>query len=239
MRRALRQEANFGCAICGNPLIQIHHIIPWSQNPQHNPSDMIVLCPNHHAKADAREYPEKYLRECKLNPHNICVITDAFFVGTENLTVSIASNKFVNISRILVVDDFDIISITKESQCPQLNVNFFDEFGRWAAIILDNQWYVDRSYVWDIDYKPKHLILRWGPRKISLEVEISDDVVFIRGNLYFNGCRIEATQEDLFLGGRSAIQMRGCIAEGAGLDAGGTAIALSTGRIPFSDSLRR
>jgi hypothetical protein len=132
-----------------------------------------------------------------------------------------------------VVDDFDVISITKEDQFPQLNVNFFDEFGRWAAIILDNQWYVDRSCVWDIDYKPKHLVLRWKPRKISLEVKISDDVVFIRGNLYFNGFRIEATQDDLFLRQRSMIQMRDCITTGAGLDAGGTAIALSTGKIPF------
>ena len=239
MRRALRQEANFGCVICGNPLVQIHHIIPWSQNPQHNPADMIALCPNHHAKADAREYPEKHLRECKLSPHNTGVVTDAFFVGTDKLTVSIASNKFVNMSRILAVDDFDIISITKEGQCPQLNVNFFDEFGRWAAIILDNQWYVDRRCVWDIDYKPKHLVLRSKPRKISLEVEISDDVVFIRGNLYFNGYKIKATQEDLFLGGRSMIQMRGCTAEGGGFEASGTAIALSTGGIPFSDSLRR
>lgn len=201
--------------------------------------DMIALCPNHHARADAREYPEEYLRECKLNPHNISVVNDAFFVGTENLTVSIASNRFVNMSRILVVDDFDIISLTKEGHCPQLSVNFFDEFGRWAAIILDNQWYVDRSCVWDIDYKPKHLILRSRPRKISLEVEISDDVIFIRGNLYYNGCRIEATQEDLFLGERRMIQMRGCITEGVGLGAGGTAIALSTGRPPFTDSPRR
>jgi len=199
---------------------------------------MIALCPNHHAKADAREYPEEYLRECKLNPHNISVVTDVFFVGTKNLTVSVASNKFVDIPRILVVDDFDIISITREDQCPQLNVNFFDKFGRWVAIILDNHWYVDRSCVWDIDYKPKHLILKCRPRKISLEVEISNDVVFIRGNLYFNGYRIEATQDDLFLGERSTIQMRGCITKGAGLDAGGTAIALSTGRAPFSDSLR-
>ncbi len=70
-----------------------------------------------------------------------------------------------------------------------------------------------------------------------MEVEISDDVVFIRGNLCFSGFRIEATQDDLFLGQRSMIQMRDCTTRGAGLDAGGTAIALSTGKIPFSDSL--
>jgi len=232
MRRTLRQEANFGCVICGNPLIQIHHIIPWSQNPQHNPKDMVVLCPNHHVKADRREYPEKYLRESKLNPHNTSVVVDAFFIGTDNLTVSVASNKFVNISRILVVDDFDLISVTKEDRFPQLNVNFFDEYGRWAAIILENQWYADRKCMWDIDYKPKHLILRCQPRRISLEVEISEDVVFIRGHLYFNGVRIEATRDDLFLGERSMIHMRGCVVEGAGLQAGGTAIALSSGKRP-------
>jgi hypothetical protein len=211
----------------------MHHIIPWSQNPQHNPRDMIALCPNHHERADAKEYPDEYLRECKLNPHNTSVVTDAFFVGTENLTVSIASNRFTNIPRILVVDDFDIISLTKEDQCPQLNVNFFDEYDRWVANILENQWCVERKCVWDIEYKPKHLILRSRPRKISFEVKISDDVVFIYGDLFFNSYKIEATEEDLFLDGRS-IQMRGCMAEGVGLDTDAMGMNLSTGRTPFS-----
>jgi hypothetical protein len=187
IRRALRQEVNFGCAICGCPLLEMHHIIPWRQTHQHNPSDIIALCPTHAHRADMGEYDENYLRELKKSPHNQTMVKDAFAVQTKNLTVSIASNKFVNTSRVLVVDDFDIISVTKESLYPQFDVNFFDKFGRWIAIIYQNQWYVDRRLVWDIKYIPRHLTLKCEPRQISLDLKIVRNVVFIRGNLFFNG----------------------------------------------------
>lgn len=47
---------------------------------------------------------------------------------------------FIDTKRILVVDDFDIISISKEDQIPQINVNFFDRCDRWIATILENEW---------------------------------------------------------------------------------------------------
>jgi hypothetical protein len=188
---------------------------------------MIVLCPNHHERADMREYPREYLYECKRRPHNVSVVADAFFTGAQRLTVSIASNRFTNISRILTVDDFDIISVTKEGSCPLLNVNFFDERGNWPAIIEQNHWYVDRRLVWDVEYRPRHLILRLSPRRISLDVEIVNDVVFVKGDLYHNGYRIEATQNDMYLGGR-AIQMRGCVAESEDFSETANGLSIST-----------
>jgi len=156
------------------------------------------------------EYDDAYLRELKKTPHNLTMISDAFNVQSESLIVSIASNKFINTPRILVVDYFDIISVTKEDQFPLLDVNFFDKYGRWIAIINQNQWYVDRKLVWDIEYKPKHLVIRCRPREISLDVKIIYDIVFIKGNLFFNGYKIEATDNDLFLGGKGAITLHGC-----------------------------
>jgi len=175
------------------------------------------------------EYDEAYLFELKRSPHNLIVVNDAFFIGTEDITVSLASNRFVNTPRILTVDEFDIISVTKEDRYPQLDVNFFDEFDRWIAIIEQNQWYVDRRLVWDVEYRPRHLTLRCEPRRISFDIRIVDDVIFIRGDLYFNGYRIEATEDDLFLGGRSVITMRGCTSVNAS-----AGIGITTGRPPFS-----
>lgn len=51
VKRELRQEANFGCAICGFPLIEYHHIEYFSDEEHNDPSRMIALCPNHHSAA--------------------------------------------------------------------------------------------------------------------------------------------------------------------------------------------
>lgn len=172
------------------------------------------------------EYDDAYLRELKKAPHNLTMISDAFTVQSEDLTASIASNRFINTPRILVVDDFDIISVTKENQYPLLDVNFFDKYGRWIAIINQNQWYVDRKLIWDMEYKPKHLVIRCKPREISLDVKVTDDIVFIKGDLFFNGYKIEATDNDLYLGGKSAITLHGCT-----MHSGAVGISIQTGRI--------
>lgn len=175
-----------------------------------------------------KEYDDSYLRELKKSPHNLTIVSDAFAVQTKDLTVSIASNKFINTPRILVVDEFDIISVTKGNQFPQLDINFFDKFDQWIAIIQQNQWYVDRRIIWDIEYKPRHLTLRCKPRQISLDVKIIDDIVYLRGHLYFNGYKIEATKNNLFLGGKKVLTIR----RGTFVDLA-VGISVSTGRPPF------
>ena len=52
VKRELRQEVNFGCAICGAPLLEYHHIIPYSEAEHHDPDHMVAVCPNHHRLSD-------------------------------------------------------------------------------------------------------------------------------------------------------------------------------------------
>jgi hypothetical protein len=229
LRRQLRQEVNFGCAICGTPIIEIHHITPWSEIKAHVPSEMVALCPTDHERADEREYSREYLREVKQNPHNKRVVNYDFKIQTNSLAVNIASNTFINTPRVLTVDNFDIVSITSDGKYPLLNINLFDEFDNWIAIIQDNQWFVDRRFVWDIAYVPRHLILRCAPRNIVLDLKIEDDTIFLNGTLFFNGFKIEAKQDELLLGGRNQMMMTGCTFENA---PGGCGI--STGEPPFS-----
>lgn len=68
VRRILRQEANFGCAYCGTPLIQYHHIIPYSEEEHQNPDHMIALSPTCHSEADAGTIKRVKLYDLKTNP---------------------------------------------------------------------------------------------------------------------------------------------------------------------------
>lgn len=46
--RQLRQEVGFGCAKCGHPYIEYHHIVPFSEEAHHRPEDMMAVCGNCH-----------------------------------------------------------------------------------------------------------------------------------------------------------------------------------------------
>jgi hypothetical protein len=160
-----------------------------------------------------REYSESYLRELKGSPYNLITVQTkrthtGFFIQSPDLKVFVASNTYINTPRILVVDEFDIITTTKEGGVPQLDINFFDRFDRWVAIIQQNEWFVDRRLVWDVEYKPRHLTIKCKPRQISLDVQIKNNVVYLQGNLYFNGYRIEATKDSLYLGGRDVLTIK-------------------------------
>src|SRR5215469_13568423 len=48
VERQLRQEAGFGCAKCGHPSIEYHHIIPFAEEQHFRPKDMVALCGNCH-----------------------------------------------------------------------------------------------------------------------------------------------------------------------------------------------
>jgi len=71
IKRQLRKEAGFGCCVCGHPFFQYHHIVLYSIKSEHNPSDMMILCPNCHNKATAGVFIEEAQRECKSNPFNV------------------------------------------------------------------------------------------------------------------------------------------------------------------------
>lgn len=89
--RKLRQEANFGCARCGHPLIDNAHVIPYRETGEFLAEDMIALCPNCHRMADKAEYTESVLREYKTNPRNKTHVglEEGFFVNNKDLVVNI------------------------------------------------------------------------------------------------------------------------------------------------------
>src|SRR4051794_24329854 len=71
VRRTLRQEAGFGCAKCGSPILEYHHIVPWAEEEHFRPDDMLVLCPNHHDECTKGAATEGEQRAWKQEPFNV------------------------------------------------------------------------------------------------------------------------------------------------------------------------
>lgn len=204
VRRKLREEAGFGCAFCGNPLIENAHIIPYNKTKEFQIEDMVALCPNCHTEADLGKIPEWVLREKKSNPFNRdkSIVAKKFTVTGEQMVVNIGSNRFIDTESILVVNDSNLISIRRlEKQYLSIFVNLFDKIQRRIAFIHENEWFVDKRYFWDIEYRPQHLILRNAPKEITFEIQISDDEIFIRGKMFFNRFPIEIERNHITING--------------------------------------
>ncbi len=73
LKRKLLIESGHRCAIqtCKHPDVEFHHIIPWGKCQEHSYDNMIVLCPNCHARADRGEIDKKALLQYKANLQSI------------------------------------------------------------------------------------------------------------------------------------------------------------------------
>jgi hypothetical protein len=192
--RQLRREANFGCARCGHPLLDNAHIIPYSQTREFKAEDMIALCPNCHRTADDGDYPESVLRKFKSDPYNKSHINESFLIMNQETIVNIGGIQFIDTPRVLVNNDFDLISVKKGNDGDVLlDVNFYNRDDNLVAQIKENFWTVYTDSIWDLIYKPQALTILDKPRGISFGITIENGEIFIRGNLYYKGFLIEVS----------------------------------------------
>ena len=62
--------AGFGCVICGSPLYEYDHLIPWSDVHEHEPENLVLLCPQHHAEKTKGFLTVEALASANDNPRN-------------------------------------------------------------------------------------------------------------------------------------------------------------------------
>ena len=202
IQKQLRREANFGCALCGCPIIEYAHIIPYRNIQAYLPENIVALCPNHYTNFDRGEFSDSYLRDAKNNPHNKTYIKDAFFIDSQDIVVNVGKSKFINTSRILTVNDFDIISIKRENErYILLDINFFDKLNNLIAVVYENSWTAEKtaSAVWEIVYKPHHLVIRNTSRNLFFESKIENEELFITANMYYNAIPLRITNDGIWI----------------------------------------
>jgi hypothetical protein len=129
------------------------------------------------------------------------------------MIVNIGNRKFINTTRILVIDDFDIISIKRGGVKQRdgykkyilLDINFFDKFNNLIAIVSENSWTAERRKSisngdWSIVYEPKHLVIQNPPRNILFDAKVNNNEISLTANgMYYNGSSIRITENEIFL----------------------------------------
>lgn len=120
--RQLRREAGYGCCVCGFPVFEYHHIVPFSVEPHFRPEDMMVLCKNCHGRATAGAFPEREQRDAKARPRNIRAgVAQGQLQAQGSRYPRIGSMLFIGEGPLLIVDGLPLLSLFRQNGSIELS----------------------------------------------------------------------------------------------------------------------
>lgn len=200
----LRQEAGFGCCICGYPFCQYHHIREFALKPHHDSKDMMVLCPIHHQQATSHALEEPEQRRWKRNPFNIGrgFVDGQLIVSSKTMAIEVGSNLFIGDGFKLVVDHEPLLRIESDEEGHLLiSVDLYDRNNLLLASIVKNEWITGDPLPWDFEFGFRWLRIRRKQRDIALYIDARNHPVNISGDFWRKEQNFSVNQNSLVFNG--------------------------------------
>jgi|LakMenEpi03Aug12_release.lakeMendotaPanAssembly.Ray.scaffolds.fasta_scaffold47867_1 hypothetical protein len=211
--REVRQRCRFGCVLCGAPIYEYHHMVPYSESPEHLASNITLLCDLHHKEATNALLTSDQISKANENPycqqHGVTSPYGLHFAG-EGFACVIGGNSFSSRLRdqehstcaiAIAVDDTDILWFRIDQNGRLfVNANIFDEYNLPLLIIQENAM-VYRADTWDVEFKGRNLIVRQASHKIFIDIrfEPPDKLCIDRARLLCNGVEILVRSSHIFV----------------------------------------
>jgi hypothetical protein len=199
VKRALRQEAGFGCCKCGFPIYDYQHIIPYSVDPHFRVEDMMLLCPNHHREATLQAISETEQRRYKANPYNRRRGTaeGSLRINSSTVAVKLGTVNFVGDGTLLQVDEEDLIALhLGEERIVQLSASLYNRDGELLSLIHRNEWISGDPLPWDLEFGLTWITLRERSGLIALTIDARTLPLTVTGHFWYSGqhFRLSPTQ---------------------------------------------
>lgn len=211
--RQLRQETGFGCAQCGHPYIEYHHIVPWALEQHFRPEDMVALCGNCHPAVSLQGSDRQYA--IKANPLNIAEgrFQGALAYDKRDLTFKVGGNWYANTPTILQLCNTPLISCRIENGQAMVSLMMLDPECHQILAIHDNEIMFRTDDMWDFKYSHNLIIAHSAPRDIMLKMDFRGEEAIIEGKLQIGNEKIELSADQTVLPGYNS--MKGCRTTGS------------------------
>lgn len=208
VRRQLRREAHFGCAICGSPILDYHHIIPWSEKQHHDPEHMVALCPTHHRSVGSMKRAQQY--RIKAEPINAAtgVVRGYLTTDKDQPSFVLGSNTFVRTPVVFSYYKQPIFSYTiREGQ--SLISAYIPRSDFWPEIkIIENDFFVEIGDLWDIVFQNNFLRLQRKRADSFFEINLKGPDASVSASFTIEKKRFEFSPTGTTVGGGA--QVRNC-----------------------------
>jgi trigger factor len=189
--------------LCGIPIYEIDHLMPYSEVEEHDPENLVLLCKQHHGEKTLGLLPAELVAAANADPYNrrmgVSSPQELRYIG-EGCEAVIGSNRHVwprlddgMLTVPLLVDDTPVVLFRAEDGHLLLTVQLFSEQNDMLIQIVDNE-LVFSVEPWDVEFKGRELTVRGGPGDIfvRMKFEPADARITIeRGHIWRNGIELE------------------------------------------------
>ncbi|MFJ8143624.1 HNH endonuclease signature motif containing protein [Streptomyces sp. NPDC096048] len=209
IKRQIRQRCGFGCVICGLPLYEYEHIAEWSRVGCHDPVDMALLCPTHHAEKTRGLLPAADVKSANENPYNFRFgRSEAFplrYSGSSCL-VNVGGSRWRHyfstdeVVPLLVIKGCPVIEVKRQDGRLLLSLRIYDKQENLLLEIVENE-LVFSVESWDVELVGRKLTIRGGSRFILAQVEFytPDAIMITRGVFAYGGSQVQVESNSIFL----------------------------------------
>lgn len=199
VKRQLRQEAGFGCCKCGRPIIEYHHIVPYTkEDPHFRPEDMMCLCPYCHHEATVGAMTIEEQRTLKAKPINIVnnQVQGLLKVNQKYLIISMGNNEFINDREVITIDNETIIELSQSDEgAVLLSLKLYDDKNNLLIQIEENEWVSGDYLPWDIESSFQLIKIRQKKGRIILDLDTKGDTISLTGTIFYNGLELKITKD--------------------------------------------
>jgi len=189
IKRELRQEAGFGCCICGNPVYEYHHIKPFSDEQSHDPAQMMILCPNHHYAATIGAITEAEQKHFKEKPANINngFVNGLLYITDPAVAIRTGTNYLVGLGIKIVIDGKPMLTLEKDAEGRLLlSIDLYDRNDSLILSIHRNEWIAADPIPWDIEFQYRTLKIRIGKGNTPLAIDARNTPILLSGELWWH-----------------------------------------------------
>ncbi len=198
VKRAVRKNCGFGCAICGLPIWHYDHIEDFSSVQSHEVANLVLLCPNHHQDKTSGRLSAGVVRRAAAAPRNLLRVlstpyplllagdTGRLEVGGNVYEFDFSENN--DPFEAIRIRGQTILGLIKEDDSLLLDLVMTDRSGEIVLKVARGEMAVS-TQLWDYRIEGRNILIRSAPRKIELNLTLNTNGVtvnrgrFVRGSI--------------------------------------------------------
>lgn len=192
-KREVRRRCYFGCIICGLPVWEYDHIVPYAVVGEHKADNIVLLCRLHHGEKTAARLSQDTLLHFVRNPANSQGSRSAahrFLMRSQRAELVAGSNvcrfdfgasggRFDAIR----VGALPVLGLTNEAGQLLLDVVMMDAVGNDILRIDRGELTIDPG-VWDYRFSGPRFEVRGGPGMVVLSMQVTETGLVIHRGLF-------------------------------------------------------
>jgi hypothetical protein len=195
VKREVRQQCCFGCAICGMPFFQYDHIQEYSEVKEHKADNLVLLCPNHHSAKSTKKLSRDRIIEAKLNPFNKGrLFTSTFGIEpSRKIKILLGSNESIaefnkgdSEHYAIWINGVGFLVINSENNWLSISLAITDRTGKILLAVNKGELQAS-TQEWDYLYEGENIKVRAGLGDILLDINLSDNKLEVLKGGFFDG----------------------------------------------------